>query len=88
MSDPVLIWSYLAQGPLLWLTATLVAYLAGDAVSRRLGRASWANPVLIAVILLAVLLGMTGTDYATYFDGAQFVHFTPLNFIAPHAEHF
>lgn len=75
MSDPVLIWSYLAQGPLLWLTATLVAYLAGDAVSRRLGRASWANPVLIGVILLAVLLGMTGTDYATYFDGAQFVHF-------------
>ncbi|KJZ30579.1 membrane protein [Paracoccus sp. S4493] len=75
MSDPVLIWSYLAQGPLLWLTATLVAYLAGDAVSRRLGRSSWANPVLIAVILLAVLLGMTGTDYATYFDGAQFVHF-------------
>ena len=75
MSDPVLIWSYLAQGPLLWLTAMLRAYLAGDAVSRRLGRASWANPVLIAVILLAVLLGMTGTDYATYFDGAQFVHF-------------
>ena len=75
MSDPVLIWSYLAQEPLLWLTATLVAYLAGDALSRRLGRASWANPVLIAVILLAVLLGLTGTDYTTYFDGAQFVHF-------------
>ena len=57
MSDPVLIWSYLAQEPLLWLTATLLAYLGGDAVSRGLGRASWANPVLIAVILLAVLLG-------------------------------
>lgn len=75
MSDPVLIWSYLAQEPLLWLTATLLAYLGGDAVSRTLGRASWANPVLIAVILLAVLLGVTGTDYATYFEGAQFVHF-------------
>ena len=75
MSDPALIWSYLAQGPLLWLTATLLAYLAGDALSKATGRQSWANPVLIAVILLALLLGATGTDYATYFEGAQFVHF-------------
>ncbi|QBX33679.1 LrgB family protein [Paracoccus liaowanqingii] len=75
MSDPVLIWSYLAQGPLLWLTATLLAYLAGDALSKATGRQSWANPVLIAVILLALLLMATGTDYATYFEGAQFVHF-------------
>ncbi|WP_295044032.1 LrgB family protein [uncultured Paracoccus sp.] len=75
MTDPLLIWSYLAQGPLLWLTATLVAYVVGDALFRATGRQSWANPVLIAVILLAGLLAGTGTDYATYFEGAQFVHF-------------
>lgn len=75
MTDPLLIWSYLAEGPLLWLTATLMAYAVGDALSRAAGRQSWANPVLIAVILLALLLGATGTDYATYFEGAQFVHF-------------
>lgn len=75
MRDSLLIWSYLAQGPLLWLTATLVAYLAGDACFRTVGRQSWANPVLIAVFLLALLLWLTGTDYATYFEGAQFVHF-------------
>lgn len=75
MSDPLLIWSYLAQEPLLWLTATLVAYLAGDACFRASGRKSWANPVLIAVILLALTLWVTGTGYATYFEGAQFVHF-------------
>ncbi|MDP5308324.1 LrgB family protein [Paracoccus spongiarum] len=75
MNDPLLIWSYLAQGPLLWLTATLLAYLAGDACFRAAGRQSWANPVLVAVILLAVLLWATGTDYRTYFEGAQFVHF-------------
>jgi predicted murein hydrolase (TIGR00659 family) len=75
MTDPALIWSYLAQGPLLWLTATLVAYVIGDALFRAAGRQSWANPVLIAVILLALLLGATCTDYATYFEGAQFVHF-------------
>jgi predicted murein hydrolase (TIGR00659 family) len=75
MGDVALIWSYLAQEPLLWLTATLVAYLAGDAVFRAAGRQSWANPVLVAVILLACLLWATGTDYGTYFEGAQFVHF-------------
>ena len=47
----------------------------GDACFRRAGRASWANPVLIAVILLGALLTLTGTDYGTYFEGAQFVHF-------------
>lgn len=75
MRDFADIWSYLAQGPLLWLTATLVAYGAGEAVSRAARRNPLANPVLIAVILLAVLLRATGTDYQTYFAGAQFVHF-------------
>ena len=71
----VLIWAYLTQGPLLWLTATLVAYALGDAGFRASGQQSWANPVLIAVVLLGLLLTATGTDYGTYFEGAQFVHF-------------
>jgi predicted murein hydrolase (TIGR00659 family) len=69
------IWSYLSQGPLLWLTATLAVYAAGDACFRLAGRAPLANPVLIAVALLALLLHLTATPYATYFEGAQFVHF-------------
>lgn len=75
MTDFTEFWSYLSRGPLLWLTATLVAYAAGDAISRAVGRRTWANPVLIAVILLATLLWVSGTSYATYFEGAQFVHF-------------
>ncbi|MBI1217304.1 MAG: LrgB family protein [Rhodobacteraceae bacterium] len=75
MTDFTDIWSYLSQGPLLWLTATLVAYGIGDALSRWSGRRPWVNPVLVAVAILAVLLGLTGTPYATYFAGAQFVHF-------------
>lgn len=75
MTDPALIWSYLTQGPLLWLTATLAAYWLGDSLFRRAGRQSWANPVAIAVILLALILWSTGTSYQTYFEGAQFVHF-------------
>ena len=75
MTDPALIWSYLAQGPLLWLTVTLLAYWVGDTASRAAGRRPLVNPVLVAVILLAAVLGATGTPYATYFEGAQFVHF-------------
>ena len=75
MSNFTEIWSYLARGPLLWLFATLVAYGVGDWVSRRSGRKPYVNPVLIAVGLLAGLLAVTRTDYDTYFEGAQFVHF-------------
>ncbi|MFN3954155.1 MAG: LrgB family protein [Pararhodobacter sp.] len=75
MRDFAEIWSYLASGPLLWLTLTLTAYAVADALSQAAGRAPLANPVLIAVILLAMVLLLTGTPYATYFEGAQFVHF-------------
>lgn len=69
------IWSYLSREPLLWLTATLVAYLIGDHLSQRARRNPLVNPVLVAMILLGGLLWVTGTPYQTYFTGAQFVHF-------------
>ncbi len=69
------IWVYLAETPLLWLSATLVAYVIGDAVSAALGRHPLANPVVIAAGLLIALLTATGTRYQDYFAGAQFVHF-------------
>lgn len=75
MTDFADIWSYLSQGPLMWLAATLAAYAAGDACFRAARRSPLVNPVLIAVALLAVLLHITATPYATYFEGAQFVHF-------------
>lgn len=69
------IWVYLAETPLLWLTATLVAYVIGDAISARLRRHPLVNPVVIAAGLLIVVLSATGTRYQVYFEGAQFVHF-------------
>lgn len=69
------IWVYLAATPLLGLTVTLIAYMAGDWFYRRAGMQPLLNPVLIAVVLLVALLVLTGTPYSTYFDGAQFVHF-------------
>ncbi|MDO9526419.1 MAG: LrgB family protein [Gemmobacter sp.] len=75
MRDFAEIWGYLAQGPLVWLTATLVAYIAGDTLSKAANRAPLANPVLIAVALLAGMLWASDTPYPVYFEGAQFVHF-------------
>ena len=69
------IWVYLRTGPLLWLTATLAAYVAAQWLYERAGLNPLLNPVAIAVILLAALLTVTGTEYQTYFEGAQFVHF-------------
>ncbi len=77
MEEPILfeLWVYLSEKPLLGLTVTLLAYLGGDWLHRKAGHSAIVNPVLIAVLALVGLLWLTGTDYATYFEGAQFVHF-------------
>ncbi|MEO4040868.1 LrgB family protein [Hoeflea sp. CAU 1731] len=75
MGDPAKIWSYLTTEPLWWLSCTIVIYLAADQVSKRVGRHALANPVLMAVCVMAVVLWMTETPYWRYFEGAQFIHF-------------
>ena len=69
--------AYLAASPLAWLFCTLAVYLLGVQNSRYTasGRRQVFNPVLIAVLALSSVLWLTGIDYATYFEGAQFVHF-------------
>jgi predicted murein hydrolase (TIGR00659 family) len=68
-------WVYLSASPLLWLTLTLATYLLAFALYRRSGFNPLVNPVAIAVGLLVALLVATSTNYRTYFEGAQFVHF-------------
>jgi predicted murein hydrolase (TIGR00659 family) len=75
MKDVAELWSYLSTSPLLWLTATLLAYLFATAIAGRFGNPPWANPVLISVCLISPVLWFSRTDYATYFEGAQFIHF-------------
>ncbi|MDX2102973.1 MAG: LrgB family protein [Alphaproteobacteria bacterium] len=69
------LWVYLSASPLLFLFLTLVAYQIGVAVQKRAGGSPLLNPVLVAVLLLVGLLQATGTPFARYFEGAQFVHF-------------
>jgi predicted murein hydrolase (TIGR00659 family) len=75
VSDDFSLWVYLSRTPLLWLTVTLLAYVAADRISAVLRRHPLANPMLIAVVIAAGVLFATGTPYRTYFEGAQFVHF-------------
>lgn len=74
-ADPESIWVYLAANPLLHLTLTLLAYQFGDWIYRKANRNPLLNPVMISVAVLVSILLVTGTDYTTYFEGAQFVHF-------------
>jgi predicted murein hydrolase (TIGR00659 family) len=69
------IWVYLAASPLLSLTLTLITYLGAFALYKRTGFHPLANPVLMSVAVLVLLLTLTHTSYQTYFQGAQFVHF-------------
>lgn len=69
------VWVYLAATPLLGLTVTLLVYQCAFVLYQRSGFHPFANPVAMAVVALGCLLWATGTPYATYFEGAQFVHF-------------
>lgn len=69
------VWVYLSANPLLWLTATMGAYIVGHWLYLKSGENPLVNSVAIAMVILIALLWATGTDYQRYFDGAQFVHF-------------
>lgn len=75
MAEFVDLWVYLSSTPLFGLTATLLVYCLAQSTYLRLGRAPWANPVLLSVVMLGAGLTVTGVAYPVYFAGAQFIHF-------------
>lgn len=78
MTNPnhlALLWTYLGRTPLLWLTATVVVYAVAQAVYERFDRRPLANPVLLSVVMVILLLRVSHTEYAAYMQGAQFIHF-------------
>jgi putative effector of murein hydrolase len=68
-------WLPLTDGPVLWVSVTLLAYAAGLEINRLAGGAGLANPVLIAILAVLLVLLATGTPYPTYLAGASFIHF-------------
>lgn len=69
------IWVYLSGSPLFALVLTLSAYWLGVTLYERSERNPVANPVLIAVLIVATTLVLLDLPYESYFEGAQFVHF-------------
>jgi len=69
------LWVYLETTPLLGLVSTLLAWEIAVWISTRLRGHVLANPMLISIVLLASLLLATGTPYAAYFQGGQYVQF-------------
>ena len=69
------IWVYLSGSPLLALTLTLCAYQIGLLVHERCGSHPLANPVAIAIVIVAATITAIRMPYSKYFEGAQFVHF-------------
>jgi predicted murein hydrolase (TIGR00659 family) len=75
MSNDAELLTWLSTSPLLWLTTTLGVWLASDQIATAAGRHPLANPLLISVIVIGLVLEATGTSYATYSSGAQFIQF-------------
>lgn len=74
MTETSPLWVYMATKPLLWLALTLCVYTLAQALSHRLGKHPFANPVLWSVVALCALLLFSHTPYNVYFEGAQFIH--------------
>jgi putative effector of murein hydrolase len=75
LMDPFAVWAPLEQSPLFWLAATLLAYGFGRALRRTCRGSPLANPVLIAILLMAALLETTATPYLIYFAQVQYINF-------------
>jgi putative effector of murein hydrolase len=75
MGDDAELMTWLSTSVLFWLTVTLSVWLASDRIATATGRHPLANPLLMSIIVIGLLLESTGTSYATYCSGAQFIQF-------------
>ncbi|WP_445002981.1 LrgB family protein [Halomonas mongoliensis] len=69
------LWVYLSGSPLLSLLATLLIFALAVRINRALGGTPLLHPVTLSIAMLIGLLLLVDMDYATYFEGAQFIHF-------------
>lgn len=65
----------LMSSPMLWVTVTLLVYLASSWLYLRNGKNPFLIPVLTSVAALIAILKLTNTSYPVYFEGTKFIHF-------------
>ncbi len=76
VNDLSALWVYLSASPLLGLTITLITFQVCVWLNRVVFRKNpLFHPVLLSMAILITFLKLTDISYATYFKGAQFVHF-------------
>ncbi len=66
--------NWLRTSPLLGLTLTVVAYGIGRWLHRRTN-SNFAQPVLVAIVLIVVTIWATGLDYSEYLIGGSYIGF-------------
>jgi putative effector of murein hydrolase len=68
-------WSQPSLTPLMCIGATLGAYLLARRLQKLCGGSALANPVLIAILMVGLVVTAARVSYASYFAGAQFINF-------------
>ncbi|MGK2906793.1 MAG: LrgB family protein [Desulfuromonadales bacterium] len=67
-------WSDLVATPLFGVTLTLVVYLLAQHLYRRVNSV-WANPVLVSIVTIILLLMGSGVEYRDYARGGDLILF-------------
>lgn len=70
-------WDALLHTPLFGITLTVAEYVLARRLYRAAGQNALLTPVLLAIVLVAAFLGLTGIDYATYMAGGDYLAFLP-----------
>jgi predicted murein hydrolase (TIGR00659 family) len=69
-----MMWTDMVATPLFGITLTLVVYLLAQQLYRRVGSV-WANPVLISIVTIILLLKGSGVAYRDYARGGDIILF-------------
>ena len=68
-------WAAVVHSPLLGISLTLAAYLVARALWTKSRHHSLANPVLVGIAVVVIVLLVLHIDYADYLRGAQYISF-------------
>jgi predicted murein hydrolase (TIGR00659 family) len=63
------------EGALIWLPCTLAIYAGSIALFRWGQKSPLLNPTLLTICGVALVLGLTGNSYRSYFEGVVILHY-------------
>ncbi len=68
-------WEWAVHSPVFFLLLTLAAYRVGRELRDRTGGHSLAQPVLVAIVIIAPVITLLDIDYADYRSGTELIAF-------------